>query len=696
MESNCGYRRASGSILSRSWRRSHCAREPRRQRLAARVGEHAARLLLESGGRRERAVLGGREQLVVGARAPEEERQPRRQVDAADRVRLSRLRRGGRFLEAEDEVRAGQHRLQRGADPGFESVLRPLGLVEREQPVEVGSDRAAGDTPRSRVSARILVAQGISSAADSGRQENTRRRLGVSETPVTVWGPRIANSRRCGSVVTPETPLPICVSARVCSTGASRSSNGASDWTRNAAETRCGPAFTRNGRRLQVHAVRIRLAHARVDLDDGLPFAVDRQLDLLALDAAAEQLAGRDRVQHHPERILAVGREIVDDRDAAARPERRAVDVLQLRRQPRDLVDRRAGRGAGITDRQAAHLRGRPQITFEQGRRHRLHVGDVVEVVADRVGGQQRRHVDVEIEDVLDLLRVLRAVQALERPVTGIGLRLGGRVERRLEGRGQRSQRSVGGTIGAGGRHHAGPQLADHLLGHLAMLGGLRGIEGLEGEITLRMIGVVALQAVVFDDRARLLSRQDRRSGRMRRDRSHRGCRDDRRRSGRKKDPRRQSGDANQGYGRSLHPVSAPRVPEASESIRFSRGKRLHEMRPGRIAALSSKSFPKLNIAARLTRQLGAGEEPLNLPDGVVHLHLEFMPAQLGRRRSRVAGNPVVHPGTLSPPPADRVARRRWESESFRTQPLSPPRYSISDVSMIDAWPPVGRSFDFR
>ena len=41
-----------------------------------------------------------------------------------------------------------------------------------------------------------------------------RRRLTVSDTPVTVNGPLIAKSRRCGSVVTPK-PLPICVSASV-------------------------------------------------------------------------------------------------------------------------------------------------------------------------------------------------------------------------------------------------------------------------------------------------------------------------------------------------------------------------------------------------------------------------------------------------------------------------------------------------
>ena len=60
----------------------------------------------------------------------------------------------------------------------------------------------------------MRVAHAISSFGDSGRQTNTLRRLGVSDTPVTREGPTMANSRRWGTVVTPDTPLPIWVSAK--------------------------------------------------------------------------------------------------------------------------------------------------------------------------------------------------------------------------------------------------------------------------------------------------------------------------------------------------------------------------------------------------------------------------------------------------------------------------------------------------
>ena len=89
----------------------------------------------------------------------------------------------------------------------------------------------------------MLAAQAVSSDGCVGRQVKMRRRLGESEMPVTLMGPVMANSRRCGSAVMPK-PLPIWLSAIVCSIGAIRSSTGASKRDTNAAEMRCGPART--------------------------------------------------------------------------------------------------------------------------------------------------------------------------------------------------------------------------------------------------------------------------------------------------------------------------------------------------------------------------------------------------------------------------------------------------------------------
>ena len=70
------------------------AGEVRHQRFGARIVEHAPHLLLEHRRVLQPALLGQVEQLLVRNAAPQEERQPRRELDVADAVRAARL--GGR------------------------------------------------------------------------------------------------------------------------------------------------------------------------------------------------------------------------------------------------------------------------------------------------------------------------------------------------------------------------------------------------------------------------------------------------------------------------------------------------------------------------------------------------------------------------------------------------------------------------
>ena len=49
----------------------------------------------------------------------------------------------------------------------------------------------------------IVSAHGRASSGEVGRHVNVAARVGVSETPVTLYGPTTANTWRCGSVVTP-------------------------------------------------------------------------------------------------------------------------------------------------------------------------------------------------------------------------------------------------------------------------------------------------------------------------------------------------------------------------------------------------------------------------------------------------------------------------------------------------------------
>ena len=61
--------------------------------------------------------------------------------------------------------------------------------------------------------------------------------------------------------------------------------------------------------------------------------------------------------------------------------------------------------------------------------------------------------------------------------MAGIGLERGAAIDARLERRGERRQRRFLGPLRAGRRHHAGAQLANHLLGDVGVIVGLGGVE---------------------------------------------------------------------------------------------------------------------------------------------------------------------------------------------------------------------------
>ena len=165
--------------------------------------------------------------------------------------------------------------------------------------------------------ATIVRAHGRSSVGVVGRQLNTLRRLGVSETPVGANGPRMITSRRCGSVVIALPPEPPPANDQSC--GRIRSSYGPSNRRTNAADTTCWPAL------IGIGSVYIEIAPRpsaapdgqRLVADERDALAVDRDVDVLEPGIVA---AG----ERHLERVLGVGREHVLGHQPAARAERRA------------------------------------------------------------------------------------------------------------------------------------------------------------------------------------------------------------------------------------------------------------------------------------------------------------------------------------------------------------------------------------
>ena len=80
-----------------------------------------------------------------------------------------------------------------------------------------------------------------------------------------------------------------------------------------------------------------------------------------------------------------------------------------------------------------------------------------------------------------------------------IGLASAAAIERRLERGGERRQRVASGPLRAGRRHHAGAQLADHLLGDVDRLGRLRDVVGRERQPARFRAIAVAGHAVLLD-----------------------------------------------------------------------------------------------------------------------------------------------------------------------------------------------------
>ena len=107
------------------------------QRVGPRVGEHPPDLGRQHAGRAETAGRGQVQQRLIGDAAPEEERQPRRELDVADAAGGARAQAGRVALDPVEERRAGQHAREARADAGVERLAAPAARrVERERRLE--------------------------------------------------------------------------------------------------------------------------------------------------------------------------------------------------------------------------------------------------------------------------------------------------------------------------------------------------------------------------------------------------------------------------------------------------------------------------------------------------------------------------------------------------------------------------------
>ena len=214
--------------------------------------------------------------------------------------------------------------------------------------------------------------------------------------------------------------------------------------------------------------------------------------DVHILDAGV-----RSRGEGHPEGVLGVGREYMVHHQPAAGAVGRALDPVPG--MLREVLGVRVGvihrLSAALADGEAADRARRVQIAFEQRRRERLRLRDVVEVVAHLIERQPVSGIHFEVQQLEDGLLVLRAVQALERTVSGVGVSGGGLVEAVFEGLHQGQQRFAAPSPGARRGHHSRAQLPDHLLGHIGVLRRVGHVEGLERHVARHQPIVVAHDA---------------------------------------------------------------------------------------------------------------------------------------------------------------------------------------------------------
>ena len=314
------------------------------------------------------------------------------------------------------------------------------------------------------------------------------------------------------------------------SSGVIRSCTGPSKRVMNAADTVCGPAVIAIGslRRLTPSGSALFIQRSRSSSATRAPSIGD--LDLFGRrggvqrrPAVAVQRAGGLVIERHPEPVLPVGREDVGDRQAAARPEGRALDLLALRGPARHLVGRLARRRVLVAHGQPADLRRGGQVA--------LHHASATATARRRccrswrswcrAADSRRRRSSRPSRSCTDCAYSARFRRwKLRRPGAtptraGVGLA--------FERIGQRVDHRVVGTAAAGRRHLPGPQLADHLLGGLEVLAGGGDVEALEREPAGLGAVAMAADAGLGDGLLRRLER--RRDGSRRGVRRHRADR---------------------------------------------------------------------------------------------------------------------------------------------------------------------------
>ena len=492
--------------------------------LGAGIGQHAPHLPPQHVRVTQLTARRDVQQLVVREAAPEEERQPRRQLQVTDRVYRAGPRIHRVALDAEQELRIDEDALQGPLDPGVESARVP---PRREEPlqrgqIDLGHWPAEGpprdgseNLPRARLlrpergaaheqplpTGRIAGSGGIERTGDAHLID---RRLGRFRRRAPALGdsqhlpgrPRLQHAVAFGPAL-----------------DEGNAEHARPRLRRDAdREALVGVERVLLPGPVPEHGARERSWRRRpggaADMEQRHPLAVQAHLELLPVLQAAHVVVELP-LQPDANVVLPVQREIVAYRDAAAGPERQVLahpQVLEPHRGNDVGLGRRLDRR--ISDRQAADPARREDVAVEQRRGHRQNVRHVVEAEIGVVGGQQRARIDVQREQIAHRVLVLAPVQTVDRGATRIGTRGRGPVQGVLQRRGNGFVRGRVRPPPAGRRHRTGPQLEHDLLPRIRMVAHPSGVHLVQGESRRPQPFVVAADAVAVQNRADGLSRR--------------------------------------------------------------------------------------------------------------------------------------------------------------------------------------------
>ena len=378
------------------------------QRLGARILEHPQDLALEHRRILQPALRGERDESVVGRRAPEEERQPRREVEIADAVQLPVLdvRRLG--LDPVDETRIGEHAREHHFHAVLEVAVLATRVVERHQRLGFRSgDRTPErpachgrhDLPRARqflrgsrwmagedplAARRLLRRRCVERSFDSDRahvreEREAGRRTGLDRVAhevlveieqrrvvrgqegrakhVRTRGRREAHPHGRAAAATEEGFRPLLTTA-----GWSHPTPASAWWRGATAASRglSGGAAAIGFRRAE--------PPAPLPIHQLEPFAVEQNLELLARhrpESGRRHVVAENR--RHGHCVLAVGGEDMLDDHAAASTEGKSFDVIVLRGVLGCAIDDQS-RLRRLADCEPADFAGRRHVCLDERR----------------------------------------------------------------------------------------------------------------------------------------------------------------------------------------------------------------------------------------------------------------------------------------------------------------------------------------